>query len=405
MQSKKSFAESGAIATEALSAPRTIAAYGLQAVSLSEFSAALEKPTRANRAAAWTSGIGMSLMATIMIGSYALIFGVGSIFISQGVLTFQSLLTALFGVMFAAMGMGNSGGLAVDSAKAAAATDSLFSLIDRKPAISTSGEAGVEESSAPLSVEGCAVTFQNVSLSYPGRPLPALNGVDIHIPSGTFCALVGASGCGKSSIVSLLLRFYEPSKGAVLLNGKDINSLPLSVSRASMAWVQQEPSLFNSTVAFNIGFPGVSEETPALITSAKSAGAHEFIAALPEGYKTLCGTRGSQLSGGQKQRLCIARALMKNAPLLLLDEATSALDTSSEAQIQASVDALLAAKREGGGSTVLVIAHRLSTIKSADLVLVMDQGRVVESGTWATLSGKEGGLFASMLKVQGVISV
>ena len=188
----------------------------------------------------------------------------------------------------------------------------------------------------------------------------------------------------------------------VLLNGVNLAATPLASTRSRMAWVQQEPTLFNSTIAYNIGFPGEGQETPELLEAARKAGAHEFVSGFPQGYQTLCGTRGSQLSGGQKQRLCIARALLRKAPLLLLDEATSALDTASEVQVQASVDALLEAKKGGEGTTVVVIAHRLSTIKNADMLLVLDQGRVVESGTWESLSQKDGGHFSSMLKVQGL---
>ena len=178
------------------------------------------------------------------------------------------------------------------------------------------------------------------------------------------------------------------------------------------------PSIFPllaQSIGYNIGFPShPPPDTPAaaavsaadwerIHAAARKSGAHEFVSALPQAYDTLCGTRGSQLSGGQKQRLCIARALLRSAPVLLLDEATSALDSASEALVQASLDALLAAKRaEGAGATVLVIAHRLSTVQSADFVVVMEAGRVVESGKYVDLAAKEGGLFKSMLALQGL---
>ncbi len=441
-QSKKAFEECGAVATEALSAPRTVAAYGLQGATLAAFEAALEKPLKANMRAAWSSGIGMCIMATcvrrtcarsstkgapraritpppppssrsMMIGAYAIIFGIGSIFIRQGVLTFPDLLTAMFGVMFAAMGAGNSGGLAVDAKKASLATRSLFALIDRKPLIGDGGAAPA----APTARARGELALSHVTLAYPGRvgALPALSDVSLTVPAGTFVALVGASGSGKSSIVSLLLRFYEPTAGEVTLDGAPLQTLPLAWARAQMAWVQQEPSLFNSSIAYNIGFPaeappqkgGGAEKAPApprepLRRAAEASGAHGFVSALPSGYDTQCGTRGTQLSGGQKQRVCIARALLRDAPVLLLDEATSALDSESEAQVQAAVDALIDAKAAGGGGTVLVIAHRLSTVKRADLVVVLEKGRIAEQGTWAQLSEKKGGAFAAMLKLQGL---
>jgi ATP-binding cassette subfamily B (MDR/TAP) protein 1 len=177
--------------------------------------------------------------------------------------------------------------------------------------------------------------------------------------------------------------------------------------RSQLAWVQQEPSLFAESVGFNVGFPavapaGVGREapTPALEAAARADGALDFISALPEGFATKCGTRGSQLSGGQKQRLCIARALARDAPIILLDEATSALDSASEALVQASIDALIADK--AARRTVLVIAHRLSTVRNADVVVVLDKGRVAEVGAWDTLSRKEGGAFKAMLALQGL---
>ncbi len=187
-----------------------------------------------------------------MIGAYAIIFGVGSVFIKEGVLTFPDLLTAMFGVMFAAMGAGNSGGLAVDAKKAALATRSLFALIDRKPRIADEGAAAVAAAApAPAPRARGALALSHVTLAYPGRAgaAPALSDVSLNIPAGTFVALVGASGSGKSSIVSLLLRFYEPSEGEVALDGTPLRELPLAWARQQMAWVQQEPSLFNSSSA------------------------------------------------------------------------------------------------------------------------------------------------------------
>ena len=335
-----------------------------------------------------------------------MIFGVGSIFIEQGVLTFQDLLQALFGIIFAAMGMGNSQGMAVDSAKADLSTRALFALIDRMPKIPTLARDNAAATTA-LAKRG-AISFRGVKLSYPTRAdaPPALDGVDLEIAAGSLVAIVGPSGSGKSSIVNLLERFYEPTAGAILLDGVDIRSIPLNELRSQLAWVQQEPTLFSENVGFNVGYPSIdattvqaTAPTPKLEAAARAVGAHDFVVAMPDGYKTRCGLRGGQLSGGQKQRLCIARALLRDAPVLLLDEATSALDNASEKLVQESIDALLSDKSRS--KTAIVIAHRLSTVRDADLVVVLERGRVAEIGTWAELSAK-GGAFSAMIALQGL---
>jgi ABC-type multidrug transport system fused ATPase/permease subunit len=241
--------------------------------------------------------------------------------------------------------------------------------------------------------------------------------VSLSIPAGTFVALVGASGSGKTSIVSLLLRFYDPTGGSVALDGAPLRSLPLAWARAQMAWVQQEGALFADSIMYNMCFPagaagegapaGAPAEPPwpappppaAVRAAAAAAHAGDFIGALPHAFATHCGPRGSALSGGQKQRVCIARAVLRDAPILLLDEATSALDSASEKAVQAALDAMLEA---GRGRTALVIAHRLSTVRRADKVLVLGPGgALLEEGSFDALASRPGGIFARMVREQG----
>ena len=238
------------------------------------------------------------------------------------------------------------------------------------------------------------IDFDHVSFSYPGVEQMALKDVSFHIDAGQTVALVGASGGGKTTISSLIPRFYRPTSGQILLDGVDINELTLNSLRHHIALVSQDIELFNDSVESNIAFG--AQNTFAredVIAAAKSAHAWDFIQQLPEGLDTFIGEDGAKLSGGQRQRIAIARALMKNAPILILDEATSALDTESERQVQAALITLMK------GRTTLVIAHRLSTIEHADNILVLDQGRIVESGTHQELLLK-GELYANLNRIQ-----
>ena len=238
------------------------------------------------------------------------------------------------------------------------------------------------------------IDFDHVSLSYPGVEQMALKDVSFHIDPGQTVALVGASGGGKTTISSLLPRFYRPTSGQILLDGVDINEFTLNSLRDHIALVSQDIELFNDSVESNIAFGAQKKSSrEEVIAAAKAAHAWDFIQQLPEGLDTFIGEDGAKLSGGQRQRIAIARALLKNAPILILDEATSALDTESERQVQAALITLMK------GRTTLVIAHRLSTIEHADNILVLDQGRIVESGTHQELLLK-GELYANLNRIQ-----
>jgi subfamily B ATP-binding cassette protein MsbA len=236
------------------------------------------------------------------------------------------------------------------------------------------------------------IRFQGVGFAYrPGQPV--LRDIDLAVPRGSVVALVGPSGAGKSTLVDLIARFYDPSAGRITVDGVDVREFGIASLRACLGVVSQETVLFHDTVRSNVAY-GMTDKTPAEVErAARAAYAHEFVSALPRGYDTVVGERGTQLSGGQRQRLAIARAILRDPPILILDEATSALDTEAERLVQAAIERLLA------GRTVFVIAHRLSTVQRADQIVVMDQGRIVERGDHATLLA-QGGLYRRLHDLQ-----
>ena len=267
-----------------------------------------------------------------------------------------------------------------------AAAESIFGLLDR--------EVEPDEGTVALERAAGQLRFDRISLRYAGAEHEALRDVSFTVRPGETVALVGSSGSGKTSLVNLIPRFYEPTAGRLFVDGHDITTLTLSSLRAQVALVSQDVMLFDDTVAANIAY-GAMTDAPreAIERAASAAHALEFIRALPQGFDTQVGENGIRLSGGQRQRVAIARAILKNAPILILDEATSALDSESERQVQAALDALME------GRTTIVIAHRLSTIEHADRIVVLEQGHVVEEGTHAALLAR-GGVYAKLHRLQ-----
>ena len=267
-----------------------------------------------------------------------------------------------------------------------AAAERIYALLDREPSVRDLPGA------RPLAVRRGEIRFAAVRFGY-GATRPALRGVDLVIPAGLSVALVGPSGAGKSTMLNLILRFYDVDQGSVLIDDQDVRGVTLTSLRSSIALVSQEVDLFDDTVRANIAYGRPDASAAAIVAAAKDAAAHDFISALPQGYDTEIGPSGASLSGGQRQRLGIARAMLKDAPILLLDEATSALDSEAERTVQ------LALQRLMRGRTTVVIAHRLSTVIGADLIAVLDHGRVVEQGSHGTLLGR-GGSYARLYEQQ-----
>ncbi|HSO08249.1 MAG TPA: lipid A export permease/ATP-binding protein MsbA [Pelomicrobium sp.] len=267
-----------------------------------------------------------------------------------------------------------------------AAAESVFGVLDREPERDTG--------TVPLGRARGEVEFQHVGFRYEPNARPALVDVSLRASPGETIALVGPSGSGKTTLVNLIPRFFHVSDGRILVDGHDVETIRLAGLRANIALVSQEVLLFNDTIAANIAYGGNAGASEAeIVAAAEAAHAMHFIRQLPEGLKTLVGEHGVKLSGGQRQRLAIARAVLKNAPILILDEATSALDTESERHVQAALETLMKDR------TTFVIAHRLSTVENAHRILVMEQGRIVETGNHADLLARDG-LYARLYRVQ-----
>ncbi|OXB55066.1 hypothetical protein ASZ78_012086, partial [Callipepla squamata] len=383
---QKALEEAGRVSTESVENIRTVASLTREEAFYEKYINSLNGPYRDSLKKAPLYGFTYGIAQSANYFVDAAVFRFGAWLIAHCLTNFENVFIVFSSVIFAAMNVGQSASLAPDYGKAKVSAQRIFHLLDRKPQIDSYSGEGEKLSNFEGNIE-----FRNIHFLYPTRQeVQVLQGLNVKVNKGQTLALVGSSGCGKSTSIQLLERFYDPVEGQVLADGVDTKSLNLEWLRSRLGLVSQEPVLFDCSIAENIQYGDnsriVSQEE--VEAAAKAANIHAFIDKLPEKYNTRVGEKGTQLSGGQKQRIAIARALVRNPAILLLDEATSALDTESEKIVQKALD------NARQGRTCIVIAHRLTTIQNADIIAVIQNGRVVEQGTHSQLLAKEGQYYA-----------
>ena len=371
-------ARASEVAEETIAGIRTVRSFAREPEESARYAGAVWEAFAVSRKRVRAVALFIAAMTLSAFGAVAAVLWFGGRQVMTGDLSIGQLASFVLYTLLVAVSLSALGDLYADFVRAGGASSRMFDLLDRAPTVDAGGGL------CPEAVVG-RVQLDGVGFAYPVRPeVRVLDGVSLALEPGTVTALVGPSGAGKSTIAALMLRLYDPLDGVIRLDGHDLKALDASWLRGRIGVVAQEPVLFSTTIAGNIRY-GRAEATDAEVeAAARAANAHDFIAALPEGYATEVGERGVRLSGGQKQRVAIARALLKDPPLLILDEATSALDAESEALVREALERLMARR------TSLVIAHRLSTVKNAHCVVVLDGGRVVESGAHDELMSSDG---------------
>ena len=374
------------VLTQTFQGIRVVKAYGMQAYEASRIADVVERIYKLNMKAARTREISRPIMETLGGGAIFVVIVYGGSRVIAETTTAGAFFSFLTALQMAYEPMKRLAGLNASMQQGLAGAERLYQLLDQQPDIADKPDA------LDLGKVSGAVPFDDVTFAYSGE-IKALSDVSISIPAGKTVALVGPSGAGKSTILNLIPRFYDVDAGSISIDNTDIRDATLDSLFANIALVSQEITLFDDTVSANIAYGKGGASQDEVEHAARHAYAHDFITELPDGYDTVVGEQGFKLSGGQRQRLAIARAMLKDAPVLLLDEATSALDTESERHIQTALYELME------GRTTVVIAHRLSTIMDADLIYVIDQGRIVEQGTHGELLAR-GGLYKKLYELQ-----
>ena len=372
-RAKKAYESSASYACEATAAIRTVASLTREDDVWEHYHQSLVVQGRESLVSILKSSVLYAASQSFMFLCIALGFWYGGTLIASREFTMFQFFLCFSAIIFGAQSAGTIFSFAPDMGKAKHAAYELKTLFDRKPEIDCWSSDGEKVNN----IEG-TIEFRDVHFRYPTRPeQPVLRGLNLTVKPGQYVALVGASGCGKSTTVALLERFYDPLAGGIFVDGKEISNLNVNDYRSFLALVSQEPTLYQGSIRENVLLGADKDNVPEeeIVQACKDANIHDFILSLPDGFSTIVGSKGSMLSGGQKQRIAIARALLRNPRILLLDEATSALDSESEKVVQAALDAAAL------GRTTIAVAHRLSTIQKADMIYVFDQGKIVEHGT------------------------
>uniref|UniRef100_A0A6I8NAV5 Bile salt export pump n=1 Tax=Ornithorhynchus anatinus TaxID=9258 RepID=A0A6I8NAV5_ORNAN len=385
IEDKKALEISGQITNEAISNIRTVAGMGKEIQFIEKYEKELEKPFRTALRKANIYGLCFGFSQCIVFIANSASYKYGGYLVLNEELHFSYVFRVISSVVTSGTALGKASSYTPNYAKAKISAARFFELMDRHPRISTYGNEGEKWDNFKGKVD-----FVNCTFTYPSRPdVQVLNGLTVSVESGQTLAFVGSSGCGKSTSIQLLERFYDPDQGKVVIDGHDSKHVNIQFLRSKIGIVSQEPVLFSCSIADNIRYGDNTQEVPMerVIDAAKQAQLHDFVMSLPDKYDTNVGTQGSQLSRGQKQRIAIARAIVRDPKILLLDEATSALDTESEKTVQTALD------KAREGRTCIVIAHRLSTIQSSDIIAVMSQGMVIEQGTHNELMDMQGAYY------------
>ncbi|CAM4631525.1 bile salt export pump isoform X1 [Caretta caretta] len=384
-QDKQAMEISGQISSEALSNIRTVAGIGKERKFIEAYEEHLEIPYRAAISKANVYGICFGFAQCIVFIANSVSYRYGGFLVENEGLHYSYVFRVISAIVTSGTALGRASSYTPNYAKAKISAARFFQLVDRVPQINIYSDGGEKWDNFKGSIE-----FINCRFTYPSRPdIQVLNGLSVSVKPAQTLAFVGSSGCGKSTSVQLLERFYDPDKGCVLIDGHDTKKVNIQFLRSKIGIVSQEPVLFGCSIADNIKYGDNSKEITMkeVIEAAKKAQLHDFVMSLPNKYETNVGAQGSQLSRGQKQRIAIARAIIRDPNILLLDEATSALDTESEKTVQAALD------KAREGRTCIVIAHRLSTIQHSDIIAVMSQGIIIEKGTHDELMAREGAYY------------
>lgn len=388
-KSQDELAATNIIVEETFQSIQAVKSFTNEGYEVNRYTQSLNKVIEAALKAATMRGAFVSFVIFALFGGIVGVVWYGAQLVAQGDMILADLLTFIFYTAFIGGSVGGLGDIYAQLQKTIGASDRILEILEDP------SEVDLADVTQEVPIEFGSIELKNIHFSYPSRPsVEILKGISIHIEPGQKVAIVGTSGTGKSTLAQLMMRFYEPNSGEIELNGTNINTYSVNAWRKMLALVPQEVLLFGGSIRENIAYgkPGCTQEE--IEHAAKQAYAHEFIESFPEKYDTLVGERGVKLSGGQRQRIAIARAILKNPKFLLLDEATSALDSESEKWVQSALEELMKNR------TSLIIAHRLSTIRSADQIIVMEAGKIVEAGTHDELLAKKQSVYRKMVSLQ-----